>query len=116
MTKEEAIKQLKELRNEWSKHIYAEGVKKRASLDMAIKALEQEPKIGHWIEHECEEMREKGYYRCSVCNHGYQRYTKGIRKSDVPYIDGQEYIIWHIDHYCPNCGAKMIEPQESENI
>lgn len=65
------------------------------------------PKMGRWIEHEWEEMREKGYYRCSVCNHGYQRYTKGIRKSDVPYIDGQEYILRYTDHYCPNCGAKM---------
>lgn len=78
-------------------------------------ALEQEPKTGHWIEHEWEEMREKGYYRCSVCNHGYQRYAKGIRKSDVPYIDGQEYILWNCDNYCPNCGAKMVEPQESED-
>lgn len=74
----------------------------------------QEPKTGYWIEHEWKELREKGYYRCSVCNHGYQRYTKGIRKSDVPYIDGQEYTLWHIDNYCPNCGAKMFEPQESE--
>ena len=72
-------------------------------------------KKGHWIEHECEGMREKGYYRCSVCNHGYQRYTKGIRKSDVPYIDGQEYKLWNCDNYCPNCGAKMVESQESED-
>ena len=43
MTREEAIKELKELRNEWSRHIYSEGVKKQISLDMAIKALEQEP-------------------------------------------------------------------------
>lgn len=85
------------------------------ALDMAIKALEQEPRKGHWIEHEWEEMREKGYYRCSVCNHGYQRYTKGIRKSDVPYIDGQEYKLWNCDNYCPNCGAKMVELQESED-
>jgi len=75
----------------------------------------QEPRKGHWIEHEWEEMREKGYYRCSVCNHGYQRYTKGIRKSDVPYIDGQEYKLWNCDNYCPNCGAKMVESQESED-
>ena len=73
-------------------------------------------KKGHWIEHDWKEFLEEGYYRCSVCNHGYQRYTKGIRKSDVPYIDGQEYILWNCDNYCPNCGAKMVEPQESEEL
>ena len=82
--------------------------------DEIIKALEQEPKTGHWKEHDLKAMREKGYYICSVCNHVYQRYTKVIRKSDVPYIDGQEFIVWHIDHYCNNCGAKMVEPQESD--
>lgn len=74
-----------------------------------LNELEQESRKGHWIEHEWEEMREKGYYRCSVCNHSYQRYTKGIRKSDVPYIDGQEYKLWNCDNYCPNCGADMRE-------
>ena len=85
------------------------------ALDMAIKALEQEPKTGHWIEHDWEDMREKGYYRCSVCGTGYQRFKKGTRKSDVPYIDGQEYTLHNIDNYCPNCGARMVKPQESED-
>ena len=75
---------------------------------------EQEPKTGHWIEHDWEDMREKGYYRCSVCGTGYQRFKKGTRKSDVPYIDGQEYTLHNIDNYCPNCGARMVESQESE--
>ncbi len=52
--------------------------------DMAIKALEQEPKTGHWIisPNDC-------FVSCSECGlHG----DKGIYK-----------------HYrwCPNCGAKM---------
>ena len=97
MTREEAIEAIKEA---YGNSEYTDEI---------IKALEQEPKTGHWIEYEWEEMREKGYYRCSVCNHGYQRYSKGIRKSDVPYIDGQEYILWKCDNYCPNCGAKMEE-------
>lgn len=66
-------------------------------------------KEGHWIEHDWKEMREKGYYRCSICGTGYQRFVKGIRKSDVPYIDGQEYTLQNIDNYCPNCGAKMYD-------
>ena len=59
------------------------------------KPLEQEPKTGHWVH---------GEY-CSECG------------CDVP-----AYIIdwkWQKDmnaKYCPNCGAKMVEPQESENI
>ena len=72
----------------------------------------QEPRKGHWIEHDWKEMRERGYYRCSVCNCGYQRYKKGIRKSDVPYIDGKEYTLRSIDNYCPNCGADMREVVE----
>lgn len=53
----------------------------------------QEPKMGHWVH---------GEY-CSECG------------CDVP-----AYIIdwkWQKDmdaKFCPNCGAKMIEPQESE--
>ena len=46
----------------------------------------QEPKTGHWI---------NGNYhiRCSECG------------EDYPY---------RLRNYCPNCGAKMVEPQESE--
>lgn len=80
----------------------------------AIPPVNPQPKTGHWIEHDWEEMREKGYYRCSVCNHGYQRYTKGIRKSDVSYIDGQKYTLWNIDNFCPNCGARMESEEETE--
>ena len=85
------------------------------ALEKLPPATPQEPKTGHWIEHDWEKMREKGYYRCSVCDYAYQRCIKEIRKSDVPYIDGQEYILWKIDHYCPNCGAKMVESQKSED-
>ena len=77
------------------------------AFDMAIKALEQEPRIGHWIEHDRKALREQGYYRCSECNHGYQRYERGIRKSEVPYINGQKYELHRIDKFCPNCGARM---------
>lgn len=56
---------------------------------------EQEPKTGHWIEGEVWEDTDGGWGRwqkCSVC-----RQSKH-----------------HKTTYCPNCGAKMVEPQESE--
>lgn len=49
----------------------------------------QEPKTGHWIEDEYEME-----VRCSAC--------------------GEEND--ECSNYCPNCGAKMVEPQESEEI
>ena len=47
-----------------------------------------EPKTGHWISHHhgCE-------YECSECQDKQRARSK----------------------YCPNCGAKMVEPQESED-
>lgn len=51
----------------------------------------QEPKTGHWIVHP------KGIYAHLVCD-------KCL--SNAPY-DCRT-------NYCPNCGARMIEPQESE--
>jgi hypothetical protein len=50
---------------------------------------EQEPKTGHWI---FDEILDKHYY-CSEC-----------KSMGVDYWD-----------YCPYCGAKMLEPQESED-
>lgn len=57
---------------------------------MAIKALEQEPNIGHWI---LDDGKEHG--RCSECG----------CKEDL--VDGHSSYKW-----CSNCGAKMFEPQE----
>lgn len=50
-----------------------------------------EPKTGHWIE---TDKYESYRYRCSEC----------CRGSD------------DITDYCPNCGARMVEPQESEEV
>ena len=51
----------------------------------------QEPKTGHWI---VEKWNNKEHHSCSSCQH---------------VVDYEPCY-----HYCPYCGAKMIEPQESE--
>ena len=50
-----------------------------------------QPKTGHWINGDC-----KGG-NCSICGEYYAFYPES---GDF--------------NYCPNCGAKMVEPQESE--
>lgn len=57
---------------------------------MAIKALEQEPKTGHWVT----KPHVYGATYCSECDFE-------LKIDDT--------------NYCPNCGAKMVEPQESED-
>ena len=55
------------------------------------KLLEQEPKIGNWSH---DGSHWKNRFICSGC---------GYKLFDEP------------TNYCPNCGAKMVEPQESED-
>ena len=62
-------------------------------IDSAIKALKQVPKTGHWIDCDDSDDYSADGYDCSVCG------------------DNAEYAT----SYCPNCGAKMVEPQESED-
>ena len=95
MTREEAIKELKEMiKYEWGTYQTKTAKIYVKALNMAIKALEQEPKTGHWIEHphEAGPCWEYSRYECSECHE------------------------WAEDDsdYCPDCGAKMVEPQESE--
>ena len=53
---------------------------------------EQEPKTGHWIVHEIESTLK--WLECSNC-----------------HCETSYKIMYN---YCPNCGAKMVEPQETE--
>ena len=65
-------------------------------LNRVIKALEQEPKIGHWERETFDlgnDLPIRVAYQCSECGEYF----------DVEF------------KYCPNCGAKMVEPQESED-
>lgn len=72
---------------------------------MTLKALEQEPKIGHWIRNEKQGVQAVGYltYHCSEC--GREICSKYHGKISLL----KEYP------YC-HCGAKMVEPPESEEI
>lgn len=54
-----------------------------------LPSVNPQPKTGHWI---FDEILDKHYY-CSEC-----------KSMGVDYWD-----------FCPYCGAKMIEPQESED-
>ena len=65
-----------------------DGNKWRQACVVISKWLEQEPKTGHWIDtgsgQECSE--------CGEIQHGYDNFR----------------------YFCAYCGAKMVEPQESE--
>lgn len=90
MTKEEeAIRELSrdiKLENDFTDD-YINAVKE------AVKALEQISRTGHWI------RVDKNKVRCSAC--------------EVVHLIAQ-YPNGKID-WCPNCGAKMIKTQESED-
>lgn len=61
------------------------------NLEAISKALEEEPKTGHWIEHE---------------------------QNEIAYIECSECLTWFLrchltrNSFCPNCGVKMVEPEE----
>lgn len=83
---------------------YTEACHSRETHKMAIKALEQELKTGHWLTHKeyCDKnnLLPSGlgsYFWCSECDCG---------------IDSKVFYMVNYN-YCPNCGAKMVESQES---
>lgn len=88
MTKEEAIETLT------SKDVHNSD-KMLEALDMAIKSLEQEPKIGHWIPMGLVDANDNRNYECSECHHG----DTHAKTQIVPY--------------CWYCGSKM-ESEDKE--
>lgn len=62
-------------------------------IDALPSVTPQEPKPGHWIENAPEYQNIDPPYICSECGNMHLRKT----------------------NYCDQCGAKMVEPQESED-
>lgn len=95
MTRDEARKRLKmilEEATEYENAVCYVTSDDADALDMAIKALEKEPKIGRWIKTPKAVMGEGYMWFCDKCEH--QVYQDSSR----PYPS---------ENYCPNCGAKM---------
>lgn len=92
MTNEEAIKTFTESEKCFCKHgAYKDcnsRCKYREALDLAIKALEQQPRVGHWImtnDYFTGAYESIDYVECSCCH-------------EDSFEEG---------NFCPNCGAKM---------
>lgn len=67
-----------------------------------------QPKTGHWIDDNENEIGAQygiHLYKCSECD----EYANA-------FVGGTEDW-WDLEkpNYCPNCGARMVEPQESED-
>ena len=88
MTKEEAIKNLKEIKNRYLWNVGGDD-----TFDMAIEALENERPKGHWIlsQNQDKEDTDNGNYRFECSNCGYS--DTHSKATEVPYC-------WH-------CGADM---------
>jgi len=117
MTRDEAIKILKELAGyeKTMDLIQNYSVSVQDALYMAIKALEQEPKqrTGHWIE-DAETYYKAIYERGCEPDENTPIFLDDIACSEClakfSVIDNETERF----ECCPHCGAKMLEPQESE--
>ena len=74
----------------------------------SLSPVTPQPKTGHWIddnENEIDAQYGRHLYKCSKCN----------EYADM-FVGGTEDW-WDIEkpNYCPNCGCRMVEPQESED-
>lgn len=90
MTNEQAVRWLKDLLKS-----DLPMVQYQTAIEKGIEALE--PKTGHWEQYG-NSWEDK--FKCSECG------------KEQPKIICCERIIGHWSDYCPNCGARMVEPQE----
>lgn len=103
MTPQEAIQELKDASNSEvrygdTEHHYDEVMKRVEAFDMAIKALEQQPKTGRWIV-----IRKEYEFMGSVVNE-----AQGCKCSNC------DWIVKLKSDFCPNCGAKMEVEDENK--
>ena len=90
MTIEKAIEILQELWRYKETDKYREA-EIRQALDLAIQALKQKPKTGHWTE-KFNDIEGEVRFTCSSCG---------------------EYQLFETD-FCPECGAEMSESEEED--
>jgi len=72
-------------------------------------SVNSQPKTGYWIddnENEIDARYGRHLYKCSECNEYADMFV------------GSTEDWWDIEkpNYCPNCGCRMVDPQESEKI
>lgn len=91
MTREEAKNELVLWRNRNSDNGYHK--KFVDALTVAIKALEQESKTGHWIDAKVGKIFPSNDYKCSECGNILDFDGVNCGRGDA--------------NFCPNCGAKM---------
>lgn len=70
----------------------------------ALPPVTPKPKTGHWEWVQYDYDSNIGNWHCSECKN---IAVVGVKKNEEGGIP--------IYKYCPNCGAKMVDPQESEN-
>ncbi len=93
--------------NSRDRHRYMQAMADIQAIRELPSVTPQESKTGHWL------MPDKGYSskiwrKCSCCGTHIEKYTKYIS-----FDDEVHYIPYRLN-YCYVCGAKMVEPQESE--
>ena len=129
MTREEAINLLSQMRKDGDGFLSDNTIE---AYDMAIKALEQEPcedaigrsdmldAIGHGTTYTSEELQKIIKALPSVnpqSKTGHWLRTGEVDVFyDLPSYECSKCGQTSLENgdYCPNCGAKMVEPQESE--
>lgn len=97
---------LRELKQEYRHHqynnsdsCYGWSTSFKQAVAVAIKCLSAEQNTGHWIAQDIYNCHT--VFKCSECGYIHNfMHLYGEPTADYTY--------------CPNCGAKMVEPQESE--
>lgn len=98
ISRQEVIETLKELDWRYNGHPGREVY----GAIMELPSVRPQPKTGHWIEVE-KYSDGKHKIKCSEC-----------RSHIIDRGHANSYVVKEKYKYCPRCGAKMIEPQESE--